>query len=78
MDVRLNLKLRDFCVFQFAIVTMIIALGCLGYTIGKISGNDHMPYPLRLLDVGAERSIPTYFSAINLLLAAILFYYLLF
>lgn len=55
-------------------MTVVIALGAIGYTIGKLTGHFNAFGVLRLLDVGSEQSIPTYFSVMNLLLASILLF----
>ena len=69
---RLNLTLRQFCIAQFTIVTVVIALGAVGYTIGTLTGHFNLLGFLRVIDVNMEQSLPTYFSTINLLLASIL------
>ncbi len=53
-------------------MTVVIALGLFAYVFTILTGHDHLLGFLRLLDVGSERSIPTYVSVINLLLASIL------
>ena len=69
----LNLKLKDFCFVQLALVTTIVILGLFAYIfrdpVLDISGTLY-----RLLDVGEEQSIPTYFSTLNLLFSSILIY----
>ena len=72
MKIQLSLNLNQFIIAQFAIVTVVIALGLFAYVSPYITGHDFLFGFLRLLDVGREQSIPTYISAINLLLASIL------
>ena len=74
MKIKLSLKLSEFCITPFAIVTVVIALGLLAYLFTKLTGHDSLFGFLRLLDVGEERSIPTYVSVINLLLGSILIF----
>ena len=69
---RFNLKLREFCVAQFAIVTVIISLCLFAYIFTNLTGHGLLLGFLSLLDVGNEQSIPTYVSVINLLLASLL------
>ena len=66
--------MSEFCIAQFAIVTVVIALGLFAYLFAKLTGYNSVFGFLRLLDVGSERSIPTYVSVINLLLASILIF----
>ena len=66
--------MNEFCIAQFAIVTVVIALGLFAYVLTKLTGHGNMLGFLRLLDVGSEQSIPTYVSVINLLLASILIF----
>ncbi len=74
MKIKLSLKLNEFCIAQFAIVTVVIALGLFAYVFPKLTGHDNLLGFLRLLDVDNELSIPTYVSVINLLLASILIF----
>ncbi len=74
MKIKLSLKLSEFCIAQFAIVTVVIALGLFAYIFTKLTGHYNLLGFLRLLDVGREQSIPTYVSVINLLLASILIF----
>lgn len=70
---KLNIKLVDFCITQFTLVTVIVILGLSVYIfrdpVLAISGTF-----FRLLDVGAEKNLPTYFSALNLLFSSILIF----
>ena len=74
MKIKLSLKLNEFCIAQFTIVTVVIALGVVAYSVPKLTGHDSLFGFLRFLDVGSEQSIPTYVSVINLLLASILIF----
>ena len=66
--------MREFCIAQFIIVTVVIALGLFVYVFTKLTGYGDLLGFLRLLDVRGEQSIPAYVSAINLLLASILIF----
>ena len=55
-------------------MTVVIALGLFVYIFTKLTGHGDLLGFLRLLDVRGEQSIPTYVSAINLLLASILIF----
>ena len=68
------MKLREFCIAQFSIVTVVIALSLFADIFTKITGHSRLLGFLRLLDVSSEQSIPTYVSVINLLLASILIF----
>jgi len=68
------LKLREFCIAQFTIVSVVIALGLFVYIFTKLTGHGDLLGFLRLLDVRGEQSVPTYVSSINLLLASILIF----
>jgi len=72
VTLKFNLKLREFCVAQFTVVTAVIALGLSAYVFTNLTGHGSLLGFLRLLDVGSERSIPTYVSVINLFLASLL------
>lgn len=73
---KFNIKLNDFIKVQFGLVSVIIVLGLLSYIFTYLTGYGTLLGFITLLDVGAEQSIPTYFSVINLLLASILLYLL--
>ncbi len=73
MKIKISLKLNDFCIAQFAIVTVVIALGLFANLFTKLTDLGLFGF-LRLLDVSSEQSIPTYVSVINLLLASILIF----
>ncbi len=76
MNIKTTIKLTDFTVVQLAIVTLIIISGLLYYIFGYQAAqyDDSLFVFLRLLDVGAEQSIPTYFSTLNLLLSSLLLF----
>jgi len=71
---KFNIKLNDFIKVQFGLVSLILLLGLLSYIFTYLNGFGSLLGHLSSLDVGAERSIPTYFSVINLLFASILLY----
>ena len=70
----LNIRLKKFIKFQLVAVTLIVLLGLFTYIFRDITGFGTLFGFLRLLDVGSEQSIPTYFSLLNLLLSSILLY----
>ena len=72
MRIKLNLSVVDFTVVQLVTVTLLVLLGTLAYAFSYFTGYDTVLGFLRLLDVGKEQSLPTYFSALNLLLSSIL------
>jgi len=72
MKMKLDIKLTSFALAQFAVVTAILTLGMASYIFTWKTGHDHLMGFLRLWDVGAEQSFPTYFSTLNLLFASIL------
>ena len=71
---KLNIGLKYFVLFQLVTVTIIVTLGLTSYFFRSITSFDNLFGFLRLIDVGAEQSIPTYFSLFNLLLSSILLY----
>jgi len=74
MRTEINIRLRYFIGAQFIIVTTILVLSTGGYLFTHATGHDSVFGFLRLIDVGREQSIPTYFSTFNLLLASILIF----
>ena len=70
MELNFCCRFREFCIFQFTIISALIFVGLVAYIYTYISGHDHVLGFLRLVDVGSEQSLSTYFSVINLLLAA--------
>lgn len=71
---KINVNLFSFTVVQFAIVTLLVVLGLSSYLFSHITGISSLLGFLRLLDVGEEQSIPTYFSSLNLFLSSILLF----
>ena len=72
LKISTRITLRNFCRVQFVAVTIILLAGSIGYAITKLTGHGNALGFLRLLNVGSEQSLPTYFSVINLLLASAL------
>lgn len=70
MEIQFSLKL--FKRIQVGLVTTILGLGTLAYLIRHITGHQMVLGLIPLLDVGRESSLPTYFSTLNLLVAALL------
>lgn len=74
MKIELNVDPNDFICAQLIIVTSIIVLGVLCYIIPLVTGHRELLGFLRLIDVGEEKSLPTYFSTLNLLLSSFLIF----
>lgn len=62
---------KHFTYTQVLIVATILVLSAFGYVFQDATGKHLMGF-IRLIDVGEEESIPTYFSTINLLLSSVL------
>ena len=71
MKIRFYFNYRIFVRLQIVAVGVILISAAVGYLIAHLSGNMNS-FVLRLVDVSAESSIPTYFSALNLLLSFLL------
>ncbi|MCP4140189.1 MAG: hypothetical protein GY755_07855 [Chloroflexi bacterium] len=69
--IKLDTTLANFIVVQISIVTITLILGLLSYIFVYKTGNNLLGF-LRLLDIGSELSIPTFFSSLNLLLSSIM------
>ncbi|MGB3789740.1 MAG: hypothetical protein WA949_17140 [Phormidesmis sp.] len=67
MNINVKTKQSYFTITQLCCVFVVIALGATNYAIFKLTGMNW-----KLFDVGHEQSVPTYFSALNLLLSAVL------
>ena len=74
LNLKFNLKFSTFCIAQFTIVTVILALGAFAYVFSYTTGHGGLLGFLPLLDVGNEQSIPTYISVVNLILASLLLF----
>jgi len=72
MNLNVNVSLKNFTLAQVAISSFILLLGLASYLFTHFTGHGSLLGLIRLLDVGDEQSIPTYFSVLNLLLASIL------
>jgi len=72
MNLNVNVSLKKFTITQVAISSSILLLGLASYLFTHFTGHGSLLGVIRLLDVGDEQSIPTYFSVLNLLLASIL------
>ena len=70
MPIEILISLRKFVRFQYTIVTTLLLLSLLYYISREMVGGT----PFRIFDVGAEPSIPTWFSAANLMLSSILLF----
>lgn len=74
MKIKLNIDLNTFYIVQLTIVTLIVILGLSSYIFSYMTGHNSLLGFLRLLDVGSEQSIPTYFSLLNIFLSSILIF----
>jgi len=72
MNICFNPSLRSFTITQMLAVSFILILGLCAYLYSYATGDYSLWGFLRLLDVGAELSIPTFFSILNLFFAALL------
>lgn len=61
-----------FVVAQLVVVTVLLLLSLVAYIFVAITGHERVLGLIRIIDIGEEQSLPTYFSAMNLLLAALL------
>lgn len=66
--------LREFCVVQITVVSFAVALGILAYIIAEFMRYDELPMILKGIDVGHERSVQTFLSTMNLMLASVLIF----
>lgn len=71
MKVEFGIKVKDFALAQYVVITSILILGLFRYLITYVTGHDDMLGFLRIIDVGEESSIPTYFSTLNLVLSSL-------
>lgn len=67
-----NIKLINFSIAQFSAVSVILLLGLSSYVFYIADRETVLGGFLRLFDVAAEQSIPTFFSVLNLVLSSIL------
>ncbi len=58
------------------IISIALALGSFAYAFVGLTGHDNALGFLGLLDLGSERSVATYLSSVNLLVAAVLLFLL--
>lgn len=68
--VDLRIRKRDFLRFQVGAVALVLTLGCGNYVFAHLTGHRR----IRVLDLGAEASLPSYFSTFNLLVTAVLLF----
>lgn len=61
-----------FVVAQLLVVTALLLLSLAAYVFVAITGHERVLGLIRIIDVGEEQSLPTYFSTMNLMLAALL------
>ena len=74
VKIEIKFRFRDFCITQFLIVTIIVALGFISRVFSYTSGHETVFGLMILLNLGEEQSIPTYVSLLNLLLSSVLIY----
>lgn len=72
MHIQYHPSLRNFTITQFSIVSLILVLGLSSYIYSNITHDYSLWGFLRLLDVGSELSIPTFFSILNLFFSSLL------
>jgi len=72
MNLSVNVSLKKFTIVQVVISSSILFLGLTSYLFTHFTGHGSLLGVIRLLDVGDEQSIPTFFSVLNLLFASIL------
>lgn len=72
VDWQLRLSPAEFARWQWGLVAGLLVLGTGAYVFKAITGYGNLLGVLRLLDVGQEASLPSWFSTFNLLLAAAL------
>lgn len=72
MNIEINISLRKFIKFQVIIISAILIICAIGYTVLSFGAPSIINKFFKLFDVGREQSIPTYFSVFNLLVAAAL------
>ena len=65
--IALTISQANFFRFQFGIVTVLVVLGALHYIYSDAMGQDLIARASSMFDPGREDSIPTAFSAVNLL-----------
>jgi hypothetical protein len=75
VKIRFQASLSAFVALQVAVVTTVLLLGVFAYVYPELTGGDLIG-TLRFFDVGAEASLPTYVSTLNLLLASLLLFVL--
>jgi hypothetical protein len=74
MDIKWKLRLREFKVFQFSVVSALVLLSLFSSISTHYLGHGRLLGLIPFLNVGEEQSLPTYFSSINLLLSALLLF----
>ena len=73
-NLELNVELKGFAWVQALCVGGLVGGGVVAYLIQNLSGHDTVYGLVPMLDVGNEKGIATFFSALNLLLASVLTY----
>ena len=68
--IALTISQANFFRFQFGIVTVLVVLSALHYIYSAAMGLDLIARSTSMFDLGREDSIPTAFSAMNLLVAS--------
>jgi hypothetical protein len=80
MDAKMKITWRpgtkDFIVFQFSAVTVLVLLSLSAYLFTHYTGHGKLLGLIPFLDVSEEQSLPTYFSSLNLLLSSLLLFLL--
>jgi hypothetical protein len=71
-DVDLQIPSRTFAKYQFLAIAFLLLAGAAGYVLRNATGPRALFDIIRFFDLGSETSLPTYLSALNLLIAAFL------
>lgn len=72
MEVSIRISQKAFYYFQVLTISAILLLCFITYVFTYLTGYDNLLGLITIFDVGAETSIPTFFSVFNLLIASVL------
>ncbi|UCC57033.1 MAG: hypothetical protein JSU75_04655 [Gammaproteobacteria bacterium] len=72
MEITWKLRTKEFIVFQFSAVSILVLLSLAAYLFSYYTGHGRLLGLIPFLDVSEEQSLPTYFSSLNLLLSSVL------
>ena len=74
MEITWKLRTKDFIIFQFSVVSILVLLSLAAYLFSHYTGHGKLLGLIPFLDVSEEQSLPTYFSSLNLLLSSLLLF----